>query len=181
MLSHDRCVYMNLGSTLIKSRRSIRKYQSTPISDEVLKEVFECARLAPSAINIQPWIFGAVRDKEMLKKIAGLADHGHFIADAPICFCVFGDVTQKYYLEDCCAATENIIICLQGYGIGSCWVAGDKKAYADDVTSLLQVPKPYKLVSLIPAGIPAEVSMPPKKAVQDVTFFEVWTGGTSKE
>ena len=167
---------MNLGSTLIKSRRSVRKYQNTPVSDDVVKEVFECARLAPSAINIQPWIFGAIRDKEMLKAIAELTDHASFIADAPICFAVFGDVSQTYYLEDCCAATENIIICLQGHGIGSCWVAGDKKAYVDAITSLLKVPEPYKLVSLIPAGIPAEISMPPKKEVDDITFFEVWTG-----
>jgi nitroreductase len=166
---------MNLGSTLIKSRRSIRKYQNTPVSDEVIKEVFECARLAPSAINIQPWIFGAIRDKEMLKAIAKLADHASFIADAPICFAVFGDVSQTYYLEDCCAATENIIICLQGHGIGSCWVAGDKKAYVDAITSLLNVPEPYKLVSLIPAGIPAEISKNQKKEVEDISFFEVWT------
>ena len=166
---------MNLGSTLIKSRRSIRKYQDAPVSDEVIKEVFECARLAPSAINIQPWIFGAIRDKEMLKTIANLTDHASFIADAPICFAVFGDVREKYYLEDCCAATENIIICLQGHGLGSCWVAGDKKGYVDEITALLKVPEPYKLVSLIPAGIPAELSIPPKKAVEDITFFEVWT------
>ncbi|MDR2854961.1 MAG: nitroreductase family protein [Methanomicrobiales archaeon] len=170
---------MNLGSTLIKSRRSVRKYQNTPVSDVVIKEVFECARLAPSARNSQPWIFGAIRDKEMLNAIAKLADNGVFIADAPICFAVFGDVNQTYYLEDCCAATENMIICLQGHGIGSCWVAGDKKGYVDAVTSLLKVPEPYKLVSLIPAGVPAEISSPPKKAVEDVTFFEVW--GDSKK
>ena len=165
---------MNLGSTLIKSRRSIRKYQDTPISDEVIKEVFECARLAPSAKNIQPWLFGAIRDKKMLEKIAGLTDYGTFIANAPICFAVFGDVQEKYYLEDCCAATENIIICLQGHGVGSCWVAGDKKEYVNEITSLLNVPEPYKLVSLIPAGIPAEVIIPPKKSVEEVTFFEIW-------
>ena len=165
---------MNLGSTLIKSRRSIRKYQDTPITDEVVKEVFECARLAPTARNVQPWLFGAIRDKEMLQKIASLAVNGSFIANAPICFAVFGDVQEKYYLEDCCAATENIIICLQGHGIGSCWVAGDKKEYVNEITSLLKVPDPYKLVALIPASIPAEVTVPSKKSAEEITFFETW-------
>jgi len=73
----------------------------------------------------------------MLKKIGEITDHGKFIADAPLCFAVFGEKKEKYYLEDCCAATENLILALQAHGINSCWVAGEKKPYAETIRNLL--------------------------------------------
>ncbi|PKL59380.1 MAG: nitroreductase family protein [Methanomicrobiales archaeon HGW-Methanomicrobiales-4] len=165
---------MNLGATLIKSRRSVRSYTDVPINNEIIRETLECARLAPTAMNLQPWLFGAVRDKGIISQIADLTDHGKFIEGAPVCFAVFGEKSAKYYLEDCCAATENMIICLQGYGLGTCWVAGDKKDYAEPVRQLLNVPENYTLVSLIAGGFPKEISMPKKKMLKEVSFYDTW-------
>ena len=114
-------------------------------------------------MNIQPWMFGVIRNKDTLSKIADATDNGKFIAMSPVCFAVFGEKKEKYYLEDCCAATENLIIALQAYGITSCWVAGEKKPYAEAVRNLLGVPENYTLVSLVAAGWPAEISMTGKK------------------
>ena len=164
---------MNLGITIIRSRRSIRKYKDEQIRDEIIKEALECASLAPTAHNEQPWIFGTVTRPETLKAIAALTDHGKFIADARICFAVFGERDATYYLEDCCAATTQLILALQSHGVGSCWVAGDKKHYAEDVRKLLNVPENYTLVSLLPAGYPEEIKVPPKKDLEDVTFSEI--------
>jgi nitroreductase len=122
-------------------------------------------------MNLQPWLFGVVKDKETLRTIAALTDHGKFIADAAICFAVFGEKSATYYLEDCCAATENLIIALQAYGCGSCWVAGNKKDYAEKVRTLLDVPANYTLVSLVPAGIPADINIVEKKILQDISFY----------
>ena len=169
---------MNLGATLIKSRRSVRSYTNAPVENEVIRETLECARLAPTAMNLQPWLFGAVREKETLKTLADITDHGKFIDGAAVCFAVFGEKNAKYYLEDCCAATENMIICLQGYGIGTCWIAGDKKEYAEPVRTLLNVPDHYTLVSLIAAGYPMEISMPKKKILKEVSFYDSWKEGT---
>jgi nitroreductase len=165
---------MNLGATLIKSRRSVRSFTDVPVDDEIVHEALECARLAPTAINLQPWLFGAVRDKALLKQIAELTDHGKFIETAAVCFAVFGEKDAKYYLEDGCAATENLIICLQGYGLGTCWVAGDKKEYGEPIRKLLNVPEKYTLVSLIAGGFPKEISMPKKKHLDEVSFMEIW-------
>ena len=165
---------MNLGATLIKSRRSVRSYTDAPVNDEIIREALECARLAPTAMNLQPWLFGAVKDKELLNQIAHLTDHGPFIEGSSVCFAVFGEKNAKYYLEDCCAATENIIICLQGYGLGTCWVAGDKKEYAEPVRKLLNVPDNFTLVSLVSAGFPKEISLPKKKLLKDVSFSDIW-------
>jgi nitroreductase len=166
---------MNLGATVIKSRRSVRSYTDADISDEIIKDVLESARLAPTAMNVQPWLIGVVKEKETLASLADLADHGKFISGANVCFAVFCEKDAKYYLEDGCAATENIILCLQAYGVGSCWVAGDKKGYAEDVRKLLQVPEKYTLVSLIPAGLPKEILMPKKKMIKEIVFHEKWS------
>lgn len=163
---------VNLGVTVIRSRHSVRKYKEKPIEEKTIKDALDCARLAPTARNEQPWLFGVIRNREMLQAIADLADNGRFIADAPICFAVFGKRDAKYYLEDCCAATMQVILALQAWGVGSCWVAGEKKDYAEDVRKLLSVPEGYALVSLVPAGYPEELQIKAKKSIDEVAFFE---------
>lgn len=161
---------MNLGITVIRSRHSVRKYKSDPVEEKIIKDALDCARLAPTARNEQPWLFGTVKDPEMLKKIADLADHGRFIAGAQVCFAVFGKRDATYYLEDCCAATTQLMLGLQAWGVGSCWVAGEKKAYAEDIRKLLNVPDAYTLVSLVPAGYPEEITIAKKELLEDITF-----------
>jgi nitroreductase len=163
---------MNVVSTIIKSRHSVRKFKPDPVNDSIVRDAFECASLAPTARNIQPWLFGAIRDKETLGKIAGMAENGKFIADCAVCFAVFGEKKETYYLEDCCAATENLILALQAHGIASCWVAGDKKPYAESVRQLLKVPENFSLVSLVAAGIPADISLTKKKELKHISFIE---------
>jgi len=166
---------MNLGTTIIKCRHSVRKFKDTKIDEWIIRDVLECARLAPTAMNIQPWLFGTITDPGLRKKIADFTDHGKFISDAPVCFAIFGEKSAKYYLEDCCAATENMILALQAYGIGSCWVAGEKKDYAEAIRNLLNVPEKYTLVSLLPAGFAADISLPEKKEIGAVTFTDVFS------
>jgi nitroreductase len=163
---------MNVVTTVIKARHSIRAFKPEPVSDLALADAIECARHAPTAMNVQPWLFGVIKDKGTLKAIADLTDHGKFIAGAAACVAVFGEKSAKYYLEDCCAATENLIIALQAHGIGTCWVAGEKKPYADAVRTLLNVPEGYTLVSLVPAGLPAELAIAQKKELKKVLFSE---------
>ena len=158
---------------VLQERRSIRKFQDKEIPPKVIEDIIDCARLAATAVNVQPWEFIVVTNSDTRKKIAAIADYGKFIADAPICIVVFCKDT-KYYLEDGCAATENILLAAKAYGLGSCWVAGDKKLYAEDVRRLLNVPDGYKLISLIPLGYPAESPTPPKRTVEEVLHWEKW-------
>jgi nitroreductase len=163
---------MNLVTTIIRSRHSVRKFKPDVPDEKTVREVLECAALAPTARNIQPWLFGVLKNKEMLEKIASLAPNGQFIQGCAICFAVFGEKKEMYYLEDCCAATENLILALQAYGIASCWVAGDKKPYAEEIRTLLKVPETYTLVSLVAAGNPAEVTIAKKKDMKHIVFYE---------
>jgi nitroreductase len=156
---------------VLKTRRSVRAYTSAPVPREIIEDIIDSGRLAATAINIQPWEFVVVTEPEMLRRIAETTDYGKFISTAPVCVVVLCQET-KYYLEDGSAATENILLAARAHGLGSCWVAGDKKPYAAQICRLVGAPHGYKLVSLIPIGYPAEHSEKPKRPLSDVLHWE---------
>ena len=156
---------------VIKTRRSIRTFEPGTISEEIIRDILDCARLAPSANNIQPWLFGVVTEPNLKRQIAEFTDSGKFIRDCAVCFAVFADSLTGFFLEAGCAATENILLACTAYGIGSCWVAGHQKHYADSVTKLLNVPEPYVLISLIAAGFSKDEPSPQKKSLNEIVFF----------
>lgn len=156
----------------LKTRRSIRSYDSKSVPKQMIETIIDCARLAPSANNIQPWEFIVVTDQAMRKRIADLTDYGKFIAQAPVCIAVYSkDV--KHYLEDCSAATENILVAAHALGLGTCWVAGYGKSYGEPIAEMLGVPKGHKLVALISLGYPAQQAKPyNKRPLEDVLHWE---------
>jgi nitroreductase len=156
---------------VLKTRRSVRAYKRAPVPRKTIEDIVDCGRLAATAVNIQPWEFVVVTDAKRLRKIAETTDHGKFIADAPVCVLVLCKDT-KYYLEDGSAATENILLAARAHGLGSCWVAGDKKPYASEICRLVGAPEGYKLVSLIPIGDPAESPEKTKRPLSDVLRWE---------
>lgn len=156
----------------IQKRRSVRNFNQKPIADNLIEGLIDSARFAATARNIQPWEFIAVKDKNTLKELAALTDNGKFIADCACCIAVFCKDT-KYYLEDGCAAVENILISAADSGIGSCWVAGDKKPYCGKVAALLAVPDDFKLVSLIALGYSDDLfQIPEKRPLNEVLHWE---------
>lgn len=156
---------------VLKERRSIRRYKKEEVPENIVKDIIDCARFAPTARNIQPWKFVVITDSNLKSKIARICDYGKFIAEAPVCVAIFCEDT-KYYIEDGSAATTYILLAAKAYGLGSCWVAGDKKPYADEIRQLLNIPDGYKLISLVSIGYPEEpVPTPPKKSLNDVLLF----------
>lgn len=156
----------------LKTRRSIREYKQEAVPQDVLKQLIDCARLAASARNEQPWEFIVVLDKGIKKQISDLAPNGPFVKDAPALIAVFCR-DSKYYLEDGCAATENILLAAFALGLGTCWVAGDKKPYCLTVQKLLNVPDGYKLVSMVTVGYPAaEAETHHKRKLEEVLHWE---------
>jgi nitroreductase len=156
---------------VLRTRRSVRAYKSETVPKEAIEEIIDCGRLAASANNAQPWEFVVVTDAGLRRKIAAATDYGGFIAQAPVCVVVLSRDT-KYYLEDGSAATENILLAARAHGLGSCWVAGDKKPYAAEVCRLVGAPPGSKLVSLIPLGFPAENREPSKRPLAEVLHWE---------
>lgn len=162
---------------MLKTRRSVRTFIERNIPDEIINDIIDCGRLAPTANNIQPWVFVVVKNKELKNKIAEITDrNGKFISQAGVCVAIFCEEV-KYYLEDGVSATENILLAATYYGFGSCWVAGDKKPYAENIRNLLNVPQNYKLVSLVAIGYTEEFVLKKaqnidKKMLKEVMFVD---------
>ncbi len=155
----------------IKTRRSIREYLPDPVDKSVIEDIVDCGRLAATGMNEQPWEFVVVTDLEMRRKLAELAEYGKFIDQAPVCIVVICQ-DAKYYIEDGSAATQNMMVAARAHGLGSCWVAGDKKPYADKIRELVGAPIGHRLLSLISIGnVKAEPS-PPKRSLDDVLHWE---------
>jgi nitroreductase len=156
----------------LKTRRSIRVYEEKPVPRKLIEEIIDTARMAPTANNIQPWEFVVVTERETRSKIADLCDYGKFIAQSGACVSVFAKGV-KHYLEDGSAATENILVAAHALGLGTCWVAGYKKAYAEPIAKLLGVPEGYHLVAVISLGYPAEKpEAHGKRDLSDVVHWE---------
>lgn len=155
----------------LRTRRSVRVYADRPVARDAIESIVDSGRLAATARNEQPWEFVVVTDAAVRRQIAHFTDHGRFIADAPVCVAVFCR-DGKYYLEDGCAATQNMLVAARAHGLGSCWVAGDKKEYVGSVRDLLGVPKDCRLVSLVAVGYPAAVPRPAKRPLDEVLHWE---------
>jgi nitroreductase len=155
----------------LKTRRSVRAYTEQSVPREVIEDIIDCGRLAATARNEQPWEFVVVTDFKRLRSIAAKAPNGRFIANAPVCVVVLCRET-KYYLEDGSSATHNILVAARAHGLGTCWVAGDKKDYAEDICCEIGAAPGYRLISLIALGYPAEQPTRTKRSLNEVLHWE---------
>jgi nitroreductase len=156
---------------VIRNRRSIRAYKQESIERRIIEEIVDCARLAPTAMNAQPWDFVVVTKREDLAKIPSLIGHGDFIAQAAFAVLVLAQETE-YAVEDCSAATENLLLAAAAHGIGSCWVAGTKQAYGPAVAREFGAPADRQLIAIVSFGYPAEEPKTEKRPLEDVLHWD---------
>jgi nitroreductase len=148
---------------LILSRRSIRRYENKDISEEVLRQILEAGRQAPSAANRQPIRFVIVKDHDILKN---LCDNliNRFVKYAPVAIVGCADIksllTGKWAVVDATIAMQNMVIAAWTLGIGSCWIGACNE---EKVKELLKTPDKWKVVALVTLGYPAEQPKPRKK------------------
>ena len=147
----------------IRIRKSVRAYDSKPVSNELLLKIAEVARLAPSAGNIQPWHFIFVTDKDKRKKLSK-SRYAGFLAESPVVIVGCGDqkASPRWYMVDVTIALEHIVLAAASEGLGTCWVGSFKE---DTVKQLLKIPKDYRVVALLAMGYPREKLDPTGKLV----------------
>jgi len=156
----------------LKTRRSVRSYKPDPVPSKMIEDIVDCGRLAATARNRQPWEFVAITDGPVRRQLAELIETGRFLAEAPAGIAVFCKDT-KYFIEDGSAAIENILVAARAHGLGSCWVAGDKKPYAETVCQMLQVPVGFKLIGIVALGYATDTPLtPPKRPLSEVLHWE---------
>ncbi|PKM99838.1 MAG: nitroreductase family protein [Elusimicrobia bacterium HGW-Elusimicrobia-2] len=157
----------------IKKRVSVRKYSSQTVSKEDLEKIVSAGARAATANNVQPFEFIVVTGAEKRKELASIAPkNGPYMAESPAVIAVISEPV-KYYLEDGSAATQNILLMARDLGLGTVWVAGNKKDYAPAILAALNAPPDHKLVSLVCVGYPKDGFVEtPKKKLGEVLHWE---------
>lgn len=147
------------------SRRSIRKYTPATITEESLREILEAAMSAPSAGNQQPWHFVIINDRKILDAVPSFHPHSLMCKEAQAAILVCGDPTLEkhvgYWVQDCSAATENLLLAVHAKGLGAVWLGiYPREERVEGLRKLLGIPDHVIPFSLIPIGYPAETKPP---------------------
>ena len=147
----------------IFARRSIRAYRPEPVGEEDIKTLLEAAMAAPSGSNLKPWHFVVVTQREALDELARVHPYGKMLAHAPLCIAVCGDrdVSERYWVQDCSAATENLLLAAAALGLGAVWLGvHPKPERVEPISKALGVPENVTPLNLISIGHPAEEKAP---------------------
>lgn len=141
----------NLFLTFLKDRRSIRAFQDKEIPEKEIEMILEAGRWSPSAINIQPWEFIQITNKEILLKISNYAPYGKFISEAPLAIAIVGKTrkSSKWYVIDTSLVTMNMILMAWTLGIGTCWIGSMER---EKVKNLLGLAESDYLLTVLPFG-----------------------------
>ena len=149
----------------IFERRSIRKYSKLPVSDDDIEKLLKAAMAAPSAGNQQPWEFIIIKDKNILVDITKFHPHSQMLKDAQSAIVVCADLDKEknvgYWVQDCSAATENILIEAQHLGLGAVWLGVyPREDRVKGLTELLNLPVRVIPLSIVSLGYPDEKKEP---------------------
>lgn len=152
---------MELREVLLK-RRSVRKFTEEPISDEMIEELLHAAMSGPSACNRKPWEFYVVTNEEKLEELKGASKFTKFSSKLAIVVC--GNLLKalplqmaSYWIQDCSAATENILLRVTDLGLGAVWCGIHPQKKAEErVRTMLDIPKTQIPLNVIFIGHPAE-------------------------
>lgn len=151
----------------ILTRRSIRKYTSEAVSQEIVNQLLAVAMSAPTAGN-EPWHFVVLRERCVLEAFTKFHPHALMLKTAQVGILVCGDPTVEVlkgrWLMDCSAATENMLIAANALGLGACWVGiYPVEERIQGVRDLLGVPAHVIPLSLVSVGWPGERKSPPNR------------------
>ncbi|MBI2487120.1 MAG: nitroreductase family protein [Deltaproteobacteria bacterium] len=142
----------------IRKRRDIRSYLKKDVPDDVIRKIIEAGRLAPSAMNLQPWQFIVIKNKETLKELGEFCMSGRFVVQAPFAVVVVTDPVNKWHEIDGARAVQNMALAAWNEGIGCCWIGAIEK-----VKEKLNIPRNLHVLTILPFGYPEEFTVKRKK------------------
>ena len=162
----------------IRKRYSCRAYQDRPIEQEKLDQIFEAARLAPSAKNMQDWRFVVVTDKEKRYQLAKAANNQMFLknAGAIIVACSNSDYVMRCGQSigpiDVAIALEHICLQATDLGLATCWIGSFEP---EKVRAILDIPDDIAVIELMGLGYPAdEPKKPRRQPIEKILCYEKW-------
>jgi len=161
------------------NRRSIRKYKNQKIGKEEIDKILKAAMYAPSAMNLQPWQFIVIDDKDVLIETIKSIPYAEILKQSAAAILVCGDAgvekNESWLLQNCSASTQNILLSAYGLGIGSCWIG--IQGMDDIVRNIkLQFNLPDNIVpfSLVSLGYPDEEVKTEERFKKEKIHFNKW-------
>ena len=157
----------------IKERRSTRRFKKKPVPDELITQVMEAARLAPSGSNRQPWHFIVVSDPE-IKSRMGLHK---WAEEAPIMVvCCIDHEEGRWYIIDGSIAFEHMVLEATSLGLGTCWMGRfyENLGETDErLKNVLGIPDHMRVLAITPLGYPDETPRPTKrKSLEEIVHYD---------
>ena len=163
----------------IFSRRSIRKYTEEPVSDDIIEILLRAAMNAASAGNEQTWEFVVISDRALLDEIPSIHPYSQMLKGAAVAVLICSNAEREkfkdYWVQDCAAATENILIAAHSLGLGSCWLGvhpRDERKQA--IGKLLKLPENIMPFSIIAIGYSDEEKDPAQRFNPDRIHNNCW-------
>ncbi|MFA6072962.1 MAG: nitroreductase family protein [Candidatus Woesearchaeota archaeon] len=163
----------------IYTRRSIRKYQKTDVEFDKVTKILEAASKAPSAGNLQAYRFIILQDRDVINQLPDMCSDQFWITEAPIVIVVCEDIERieahyglrgqrLYAIQDCAAATQNIMLAAHDLGLSTCWIGSFEEDYVAD---LCGVPTTARVQALITLGYAAQEPDPKSEEPLDVLVY----------
>lgn len=163
----------------IFTRRSVRDFRHDPLEEKDIKDLLKAGMQAPSAKNEQPWHFIVIDDQNLLKSIPEFHPHAEMLQDAPLAILVCSDrkleTKRASWLQDCSAATQNILLAAHDKGLGAVWLG----IFPDvdrvkGMQELLSIPADIRPVSLVAIGHPRSVPSPEDRFKENRVHRNKW-------
>lgn len=166
----------------IMSRTSVRSYTGQTIQKKDLETIVKAGMSAPTAVNKQPWAFVVIDNKEMMNKLAEQLKNASMLKNAAAAIVVCGDLSlaltgegQEYWIQDCSAATENILLAAHSMGYGAVWCGiYPNKERMKVLYSELSLPENVIPLNIIPIGVPDKKNEPKDKWKPERLHWNKW-------
>ncbi len=146
----------------ILTRYSARNFRRKEVAPELVQELLRAAMQAPSAADEQPWHFIVINDSYLLEQIPGIHPYAAMAGEAPVAILVCGEPGREkhagMWVQDCAAATQNILLAAHAHGLGSVWVGVyPREERMEPLRKLLHIPERISPFALLPLGYADQV------------------------
>lgn len=167
---------------VISTRRSIRSFTDEPVTDEIIETILRAAMAAPSAGNQQPWQFIVTRNRQTLDAVPDFHPFAKMMKKAPVAIVVCGDPDGKkwpdFWVQDCSAATQNLLLAARDLGLGTVWTGvyplEERMAGA---RTLFGIPETILPFAIVPVGWPEKGFANIDRFKETLVHWEKWEGG----
>jgi len=136
----------------VRTMLAVRRYLDRAVPETIVQRIVEAGRLTGSAMNLQPWHFIVIQDRDTLRRLGALARSGPYVAEAPLAIVVVVDRTG-YAVSDASRAIDSMMLTAWSEGVGSNWVGFGN---LEKVNALLGIPSERDVLAILPFGYPAD-------------------------